>query len=153
MNPDLESLVREAIDYLTEVQKKRWNIVKICFKYKRVSFLTYPSFDLDAHPELEESICINLAANPPKIRSIRGGGKILHRKELFMDKDYPDYHEFLELTEKEEKIGLLDRNAFFKGKKLKNIMGQKQIWEEWLEFNKIKIVKHKLVSKIESERD
>jgi hypothetical protein len=44
-------------------------------------------------------LCVS-SCNPP----------ILHRKEAFLDELHPDYQACLNLTEKEEELGLLSRN-------------------------------------------
>ncbi|MFX1284758.1 MAG: hypothetical protein ACFFB5_13950 [Promethearchaeota archaeon] len=129
---------------LSPEQEKSWNILKVNKREKRVSFLEYPKFDIDAHPELKHSISVNLSKSPPIIRITRGRGYILHRKELFIDKDYPLYAKFHELTKKEEEFGLLDAKIVFKGKKLGTLMGRKKIWEEWLSYNNIKILDHEI---------
>jgi DNA phosphorothioation-associated putative methyltransferase len=85
------------------------NIVKLNHREPKVTYLTYPAFDRDAHPALSSSISVNLrtfqvnvrdreyAANPP----------ILHRKELFVPTGYPSREKFERLTAAEEKAGLL----------------------------------------------
>jgi len=145
LEDELRNLYEVSRLILTPVQKDQWNLVKINLRKKRVSFLHYPQFDLKGHPELKQSISINLSVSPPTVRVIKGGGQILHRKELFVDKDYKYYLKFVELTKKEEELGLLNKNTLFKGKKFGTIMGRKMVWEEWLRFNRVTIKDHKVV--------
>jgi DNA phosphorothioation-associated putative methyltransferase len=99
------------------------NIVKINRKEKKVSFLVYPNFDDSAHPALAQSIKVNLqnrfvdiydyfdSNNPP----------ILHRKELFVDREYPNREKFAKLTIAEEDAGLFQNNIS---------IGNRLQWEE-----------------------
>ncbi len=145
LSDETNSLFVSAKKKLSSEQDRNWNIVKINLRKKRVSFLVYPSFDIEAHPELEMSISINLSVSPPSVRETKGRGFILHRKELFVNTDYNHYSLFAEFTKNEEKLGLLDSKALFKGEKLGTIMGRKHIWEEWLKFKGVKIKDHYII--------
>lgn len=144
LDSELKVLYKEAEAQISPYAEKKWNLIKINKIKKCVSFLNYPRFDLDAHPELEYYIHIKLDLYNPRSRIVKGGGKILHRKELFIGKDYPLYDKFSKLTIEEEKLGLLEINTIFRGHKLGRIMGQRGIWEEWLESNRVSIIDHKL---------
>jgi DNA phosphorothioation-associated putative methyltransferase len=86
------------------------NLLKLHRFTGKISYLSYPSFDSEAHPALERSLTINLrtrdvhervymdSTNPP----------ILHRKETFVLRTYPGYEAFAGLTREEEAAGLLD---------------------------------------------
>ncbi len=141
---DCNFLYNVAREKLSFEQDRVWNLLKINQRNKKVSFLVYPNFDTEAHPKLKQSISINLSVSPPTIRIIKGGGQILHRKELFVGKDYLHYVKFAELTNREEELGLLQKDSFFKGKKLSTTMGRKEVWEEWLNFNNVKITDHEV---------
>ncbi|MEA5511496.1 DNA phosphorothioation-associated putative methyltransferase [Crocosphaera sp. UHCC 0190] len=128
---------RSAINYLELIlqeyeQKARITddieqatIVKFNTDKPKISYLFYPNFDLDPHPELTLSIVVNLETqqasywdytetnNPP----------ILHRKETFVTADYPHHEIFEHLTYIEEKLGLL---------KLTRSIGTKLEWEQRL---------------------
>ncbi len=142
---ELLSLYKLARQELSPEQDRDWNILKINKRDKKVSFLEYPNFDTEAHPELKQSISINLSKSTPIARITKGRGYILHRKELFIEKDYPYHTKFHELTKKEESLGLLDTKIVFKGKKLGTVMGRKKIWEEWLSYNHVKILNHEIL--------
>lgn len=143
---ELFSLYELARSELSSRQDQEWNILKVNKRERKVSFLEYPNYDTEAHPELRQSISVNLSESPPIIRITKGRGYILHRKELFIDEDYPYYRKFQDFTKKEEAYDLLDTKTVFKGKKLGTIMGRKEAWEEWLAFNKIKIVNHEILN-------
>ncbi len=152
LEEELRNLYEISRRILNPAQKDQWNLVKINLRKKRVSFLHYPQFDEKGHPELKQSISINLSISPPTVRIIKGGGQILHRKELFVDKDYKYYLRFAELTSNEEELGLLNNETFFKGKKLGTIMGRKVVWEEWLRFNRVNIKDHKVIKTANNPR-
>lgn len=86
------------------------NIVKLHRHKPKVSYLTYPEFDSDPHPELKESLVVFLrnrdfarrnyeqSENPP----------ILHRKEEFVGPDHPKRQVFEKLTRAEVEDGLYE---------------------------------------------
>ena len=51
---------------------------------------------------------MDLGLLSPHVASHKGGNRIYHRKELFVDFDYPYYSTIKELTKHEEERGLLD---------------------------------------------
>jgi len=144
LGEDYRSLVNEMENEINSL-KEDWNLIKINIHKRRISLLYYPTFDIDAHPILKRSTSINLSSHQPVIKLIKGGNRILHRKELFVDCDYPQFEKFLKLTKEEEKLGLLDTQVLFQGKKLGTIMGNKRIWEEWLKHNNVRIEDHSVV--------
>ena len=96
------------------------NIIKLYYHKPKIAYLYYPDFDDNPHPTLRGSMEIdmqNLEAiyhdysqddNPP----------VLHRKEALVAADYPLYEKFAQLTQQEEKSGLLRDRAsirFYKG--------------------------------------
>jgi DNA phosphorothioation-associated putative methyltransferase len=72
------------------------NIVKLGRDEPKVSYLSYPGFDVEAHPALEFSIRVDLRSFNIKNRDFRGSENrpILHRKELFVPHDYPGREAF-----------------------------------------------------------
>ena len=111
-------------------------LFKINRKKRKVSFLYYENFDKDPHPKLLHSIVVDLnyftikdwdqsTKNPP----------ILHRKETFVGKDYPNYNKFSKLTKQEEKAGLFNTGRF---------TGREKHWNELLSSMKLHIKGHKL---------
>jgi len=116
-----------------------WNIVNIDKERERVNFSNYKSFDKEEHPELLEYILIDLKKG--KIKRKKSSFKnppILHRKELFVEPDYPLYKKFKRLTEEEEKAGLYK-------KEIKNKIGFKNFWEELLKNKGLKIENHRVI--------
>jgi len=86
------------------------NIIKIHRRTGKLSYLIYPDFETNPHPELLRSVRVNLrtrqidsndysqSANPP----------VLHRKETFLRPDDPLREKFTRLTKQEIRNGLLD---------------------------------------------
>jgi hypothetical protein len=104
----------------------------------RSSFLSYPAFFGDPHPELSQSLTVRLATakvwrhdyskshNPP----------ILHRKETFLPPHHPSNEKFQSLTQSEEAAGL-----FTDG----HIIGFKNNWEALLLSKELTFEGHRLI--------
>lgn len=84
------------------------NLVKLSVAEPQVSYLSYPTFDREAHPTLESAIIVNLRRLKVDWRDYRSSENppLLHRKEEFVDGDYPRRHLFSSLTSAETKAGL-----------------------------------------------
>lgn len=114
------------------------NLVKLSRQSRRISYLSYPQFDTDPHPALVESIRVDLqtfgvrqmnfanSPNPP----------ILHRKEAFVDSDYPGRAKFARLTASEERRGLLAEPA---------TIGHRNEWTYLLAQRGLMLTGHRLV--------
>ena len=89
------------------------NLIKLHRDTKKVSYLSYPTFDSDAHPGIAESFMVDLASL--KYRRMRwepsSNIPILHRKETFIHKTDQRYDTFATLTDAEVKAGLLADSA------------------------------------------
>jgi DNA phosphorothioation-associated putative methyltransferase len=121
--------------YLGEIEGA--NILKLHRFSGKMSYLSYPDFDTEAHPALLRSLKISLRTlqldcydyatvdNPP----------ILHRKESFLPADYPAYEAFAELTRLEEEAGLLTNSA---------TIGTRKGWQERLREAGIRIEGHQM---------
>ncbi len=122
--------------YLGELDEA--NLIKLHRFSGKVSYLSYPDFDTEAHPALTRSLKLSLrtlqldcydyttSPNPP----------ILHRKETFLAEDYPGYEMFAELTRREEERGLLKDAAR---------IGNREGWEERLREAGVRIEAHEVV--------
>ena len=88
-------------------------LIKFYTDEMRISYLFYPDFDRSAHPALNASISIDLQTRRITHRdySQRENPPILHRKETFVTPDYPLREEFAQLTQQEEKLGLLENKS------------------------------------------
>jgi len=87
-----------------------FNVVKIRSSGEKISFLSYPDFDEDPHPQLAESAAINLSTGKIGRHDYRQSSNppILHRKENLVGPKHPLYSQWTALTENEESEGLYD---------------------------------------------
>lgn len=87
-------------------------IIKLRRNEPKVSYLSYPGFDAEAHPALEFSVRVDLRSLGIKYRQFKDAESppVLHRKELFVPCDYPNRVVFEALTRTELSVGLLDES-------------------------------------------
>jgi len=119
------------------VGEVEYNVAKISSKGRSVSFLRYEHFDDDPHPALVYSVRVYLPRAEYTIRNYSSSANppILHRKELLVDCLHPLYRSFRELTEEEERLGLLGSPN----------IGTKLGWAAVLEENAVVIDDHKVI--------
>ncbi|MBW4629254.1 MAG: DNA phosphorothioation-associated putative methyltransferase [Brasilonema octagenarum HA4186-MV1] len=112
-------------------------LIKFCTDEPRISYLFYPEFDTDAHPELKASITIDLKTLRITHRDYeqRKNPPILHRKETFVISNYSLYQEFAQLTQKEQELGLL---------KDKSEIGTREGWAKCLAEHDVEIRGHQI---------
>jgi DNA phosphorothioation-associated putative methyltransferase len=93
--------------YLGEVEGA--NIIKFHRRSGKLSYLVYPDFDTDPHPALERVVKLSLRTRQLECYEYAGSANppILHRKETFLNPDYPLFEKFARLTKQEEAHGLL----------------------------------------------
>ncbi|MFC5865024.1 DNA phosphorothioation-associated putative methyltransferase [Acidicapsa dinghuensis] len=113
-------------------------IVKLRRDEPKISYLGYPTFDIDAHPSIEFSVRIDLRSFNIKNRQFKDSSNppVLHRKELFVPSDYPNRALFEALTEAEISHGLLDDS---------NTIGLKEQWNESVRRKGWKLIGHELI--------
>lgn len=118
-------------------------LIKYHIEQPQISYLFYPEFDTDPHPALQASIGIDLKTLAVTHREYktRANPPILHRKETFVTTTYPHYEEFAQLTQQEEKLGLL---------KDKSDIGTREGWKKCLAAHKVEIKGHEVYSIQES---
>lgn len=142
---DLDPILR---DYEAQAQKlvdnlDRATIVKFSTESPKVSYLYYPDFDRDPHPQLHQSIIVDLATEQVSLRQYHNSHNppILHRKETFVGTDYPLYQTFAELTQQEVALGLLDNSRH---------IGTLQEWTRLLLQQGVYTVEHRVACPIDS---
>jgi DNA phosphorothioation-associated putative methyltransferase len=115
------------------------NVIKLSREHRRVSYLSYRTFDRDPHPALSESVRVDLQTFAIKHRDFAGSDNppILHRKETLVPDDYPRREKFLRLTEQEERRGLLDSGRY---------IGTRRQWEDLLAERGVRLSGHRLVA-------
>ena len=135
---DYEALARKLVDNLD-----RATIIKLGIDRPKVSYLYYPDFDSEPHPQLHQSIVVDLVTEQVSVRQYHNSHNppILHRKETFVSQDYPLYQTFAELTREEEALGLLDNSRH---------IGTLQEWTRLLLQQGISLVGHRVACPIDS---
>ena len=104
----------------------------------KVSYLSYPGFDKDPHPALATSIRADLRRLDLKFKDFRESKNppILHRKETFVDSDYPGREKFARLTAQEERQGLYSDPT---------TIGTRNRWMELIESKGLRLRGHRLI--------
>lgn len=135
---DYESRARNFVDNLEHA-----TIVKFGMERPKISYLYYPDFDQDPHPQLHQSIVVDLVTEQVTVRQYHNSHNppILHRKETFISPDYPLYESFAELTREEVALGLLDNSRY---------IGTLQEWTRLLLQQGISLVEHHVACPIDS---
>lgn len=84
-------------------------LIKLATDKPKVSYLAYPTFDTDPHPQLQSTTYVKLGALDVDWRDYSDSANppLLHRKEEFVGQDYPLREKFTRLTRQEERFGLL----------------------------------------------
>jgi DNA phosphorothioation-associated putative methyltransferase len=121
-------------------------LVKLHRREAVVSYLGYPRFNRDPHPTLEWSLICDLTARRLGWRSYaeRENPPVLHRKELFVDHDYPRRSLFARLTTAEERAGL-----FVEGERIGTLNG----WESALASKQLTLRGHRLIRRPSQDGD
>ncbi|WP_265262538.1 DNA phosphorothioation-associated putative methyltransferase [Spirulina subsalsa] len=119
-------------------QSHQATLIKFNYDRPTLSYLFYPDFDQDPHPALQGSIQVNLTEETVQYRdySTSENPPILHRKETFVTPEYPHYAVFLELTRREENLGLLDDPR---------LIGTQREWNKRLETYGVTLEGHALL--------
>lgn len=86
------------------------NLIKLHRQEPKISYLSYPEFEHDPHPAIAFAVTVHLQTFRVKGRDFRlyRNPPILHRKELFIQRDHPLYSKFERLTRAEERGGLYE---------------------------------------------
>jgi DNA phosphorothioation-associated putative methyltransferase len=85
------------------------NVIKLNTSENQVSYLAYPEFDRNPHPELTSAVTVNLTRLRVDRRSYeRSNPPILHRKEEMVGDDHPRRESWQRLTASEERAGLYE---------------------------------------------
>ena len=141
LDPVLKDYESRARNLVTNLE--RATIIKFGTDKPKISYLYYPDFDRDPHPQLYQSIVVDLVTEQVSVRQYHNSYNppILHRKETFVSKDYPLYDVFAELTREEVALGLLDNSRH---------IGTLQEWTRLLLQQGITLVGHHIACPIDS---
>jgi DNA phosphorothioation-associated putative methyltransferase len=115
-----------------------FNILKWGTRELKLSFLSYPTFQDEAHPALYEAVSVDLASGHVRKTNYRErvNPPILHRKEAFLPEGHPDFRRYQRLTGEEEAAGLYEETA---------TIGFRRNWEKLLRSKSLAIRGHQLV--------
>ena len=141
LDPILKDYERQARSLVADTG--RATIIKFGTERPKISYLYYPDFDRNPHPQLHQSIVVDLNEEQVSVRQYHNSHNppILHRKETFVTPDYPLYETFAELTRQEIVLGLLDNSRH---------IGTLQEWTRLLLQQGISFEDHNVVCPIDS---
>ncbi len=113
-------------------------IVKFSRREPKITYLLYPNFDTDPHPELAASLRVHLQTLKLTYQEFDGACNpfILHRKEALVPPEYPLREKFARLTKREEEEGLFDSPE---------TIGRKDHWQALLAGKGLRLRGHQLV--------
>jgi len=117
-------------------------LTKLATDKAKVSYLTYPRFDVDPHPALASATYVRIGSLDVDARDYTGSDNppILHRKETFVAPDYPLYDKFRRLTEQEERFGLYEDDV--------RVIGNRVGWDERLAQVGVRLRGHRVVRQV-----
>jgi DNA phosphorothioation-associated putative methyltransferase len=130
----LNEIPEELLNYINitcgtlSIKHDKWNLIKLFKKDYKFSLLNYPDFFSDSYPSLESSYSIDLEKLKVRKTSYKDSlnPPILHRKELFLNKEHSMFSEFQKLTQEGEDAGLYNNPK---------IIGLKNNWERLIRRN------------------
>ncbi|MVF23126.1 DNA phosphorothioation-associated putative methyltransferase [Methylocaldum sp. BRCS4] len=115
-----------------------FNVVKFSHDSARLTLLDYPGFFEEGFPALKRYWTVDLGNGTVHLRAYEGSlnPPILHRKELLLTLEHPQFAEFAALTSAAEQIGLFDDTTR---------IGFQQAWSTLLAQKGYRVVGHQLV--------
>ena len=115
------------------------NIIKLATDKPKVSYLTYPDFEKDPHPALQEALFVRIRKLDVDERSYENSTNrpILHRKEEFVTEGHPLRERFARLTKQEERFGLYEDDV--------RLIGYEEGWENRLRECGVALKGHRVV--------
>jgi DNA phosphorothioation-associated putative methyltransferase len=128
LSPLLRLMILTARQIVGEID---YDLVKIAYDGKKLSFLAYQDFENTPHPTLTYSLRVYLPKATYDLRNYAESQNppILHRKETFLDPLHPRFAEYAQLSAREEELELLSRND----------IGTRRGWEELLNSRGLRI--------------
>jgi len=135
--PSYVELIKKAEEFSKDVRAK-FNVLKVSPKTEQVSFLEYDDLFKFPFPVLRHSIAVNVEKEAVTRRSYEDydNPPILHRKELLLGEEHPDYEEFALLTRTLEGFGLFGETAR---------IGSQREWGSLLESVGIRLEDHRVI--------
>ena len=108
-DPRQRQSILAALEQLPEDSRALINVIKTSSDKDSISFLQYENFECSAFPALQRSWVVD-PSRKVKFRSYQESlnPPVLHRKELLVTPDHPNYDEWSALTNTAEEIGLFE---------------------------------------------
>lgn len=93
----------EHCGFVAAGRPEGWNILKLEHRGRRVSWSSYPDFDVDPHPTLDWTYGVEMSSLESALQRFgdRNNRPILHRKEEFLAPQDPDIEKYRRLTQAE----------------------------------------------------
>jgi len=134
--PNAEKQIVEQLQHLPVIDNE-WNVVKLEIKNPaNLSFLFYQAFSDAEFPALLKSYKYNECDHSFKLTQYNSENPpILHRKELLLSSNHPDYFRYETLTN-----NLIARGAF----QNMHRHGTRKRWQEWLQSLGIVVKNHNI---------
>lgn len=112
--PEADEAVQSTLANALAIAKREgcceYNVVKIREDCGSVTFLDYANFLEDGFPLLKQYWTVDIENDSCRYRSYQDSQNppVLHRKELLVPRNHPQFAEFQELTKAAESVGLFD---------------------------------------------
>ncbi len=144
--PVVGGLAAEAAR-LAELPSTAFNVVRLSTRRPEVALLHYPNFFTEPFPALKASWLVRLSTTQTTHSdfSRQENPPILHRKELLLPKEHPDYSRFARLT------AALDACQAFSI--APHLIGKRTFWNEALSSLGIRVDGDEIVRTIDSDAD
>jgi DNA phosphorothioation-associated putative methyltransferase len=113
-NPEeVGALITQAVVIASETTSPDFNVIKIKDDGASVSLLDYAGFFEEGFPILRQYWAVDLETRTCRYRSYEDSPNppVLHRKELLLSKQHPQYGDFTKLTKAAESLGLFDDSS------------------------------------------
>ena len=122
---EMPQSVKKALLLLSEAEKVDVNVVRYSKKDESVSLLLYKDFFDDEFPSLMKSwkLCAEINGLSSRDYSNSNNPLILHRKELLILNNHPQYESYQFLTQSLNNIGAFQNS---------HLIGRKKQWEHRL---------------------
>jgi DNA phosphorothioation-associated putative methyltransferase len=113
------------------------NVVKLNRRKPQISYLSYPTFEREAHPALLGTLVVPLQTFRVDYRDYSSSKNppILHRKEEFISAQHPLRERFSRLTSQEERAGLYENS---------DMIGTREGWRTALDTRGVEIRGHRV---------
>jgi DNA phosphorothioation-associated putative methyltransferase len=133
-----QALTRQAIDVSGLAPELQFNVIRVSDDGDEVALLAYPGFFEEPFPALAASWRFHAVSQSLRFRNYSQSlnPPILHRKELLIAVDHPDYGRFAELTRAAETLGLFENPTQ---------IGYRSTWLELIQSKGYELQGHDLV--------